>query len=195
MEDTYEQIHVIRRDGKLEYRCAYNPFGYELGDVPQESGTLEKAVESMMEYYRDGGHRIMHGSRFEGKRFVAATDDEARAYWRARAEEIAASGEDGRFYDLDAFRRSASRISTEPYKHLLLRAEATVLANAADYISRELDLPLEMRVPFGDERQIEHLIERIEAIAEEGPIPRHDASALIAGLEYVKNLKFAYGHR
>jgi hypothetical protein len=194
VEDIYEQVHVIRRNGKLEYRCAYQSFGYELGVMPQETGSLDHAVESMMVHYKENGRKLMPGSRFEGNTFVAATEDEARQYWRTRAEDIAATEEEDRFYDLDAFRDSVLKVSVDPYKHLLLKAEVTMLTSAADYVTHELDLPLEMRLPFGDERELDHLIDRVETIAEEGPISSHDASAITAGLEYVKNLKFAYGH-
>jgi len=192
-------IHVIKRNGKHEFRCGNNTSdSYFLSSVEEPFDDLDEAVANMVNWQAEHKYGVSDDPDNNPHFYVTETREEAKKGWTQYLKQVIGGGNKGTFFDLDAYHPVAKSIIESRTKFPLDDKEVGVLRGVSDYLMNERKLPLEKRdlsglLPFF-KRTIEKLTDCESIDAKPHPSLRPEEVAILNGTyEYVRWLDRTYG--
>ncbi|MBI4980586.1 hypothetical protein HZC30_03460 [Candidatus Woesearchaeota archaeon] len=147
------EIHVIKRNGKQEYRCGNNTSdSYYLNSHEEPFDKLEEAVAHMVDWQVRNHYGVFddlshpNASNWD----EPETRESAIQGWTKHLREVVAGDGRGVYFDLDAYSATVERVTSPSVARgtfLLGDKEVNVLREVANYLQSEREIPIEKRNP------------------------------------------------
>lgn len=203
------EIHIIKRNGKLEYRCGNNTSdSYNLSSIVEEPfSNPDGAIRHMVEWQVAHQYGVFETlSHPEASKWSSAlTKEQAIKEWHDILREIQAK-KNSDYIDLDDYVRTVNRISKSPIAgslFLLGDKEVDVLKDTEKYLMTELTLPVDSRSPSDNIRLplFEVTIDKLtdyEEFSTARPNPNlkpNEVTSLNQAARYISHLEETYTPR